>query len=321
MRVGVLGATGFVGTNLVQALATANIETRLASRRLGVDASDTAAVASWLRTWRITHLINLAADCGGIGLNAAKPADLWMSTAAISAAVTRAVATVGLDKFIAIGTVCSYAATNPVPFSEGTLMYYGPPEPTNRAYGVAKLSALYGAIALRDQYDIDVTCLIPTNLYGPHDHFDLERSHVIPALIAKFDAAAAAGDRTVTLWGDGTQTRDFLYVDDFCQAVIAALTHNTRTMAVPIINLGTANDITIRDVATIVANAFRYAGEIVWDNKAPGGQQRRRVSHFLASQVLGWQPTTSFYDGLNATIQWYRTWRTTAKSVATAGGV
>jgi len=304
-NIGILGGFGFVGTNLVNYLRAANYEVIPASRKNGIDATNPDVVVSWLKNNAITHLVVLSAECGGIGLNAKHPADLWRSVSHISHTILEAAhcAAGSLYKTVMVGTVCSYAKDSPVPFSETDLMNYGPPEPTNLAYGVAKLSALYGAQAYAKQHNMRLANLIPVNMYGPHDHFDLEHSHVIPAIIRKIDNAIADKKPQISLWGTGNATREFLYIKDFCSAVKLAMFTETPT---DFINIGTGSEISIRDLAAKIAAIMGYEGTIWWDHTKPDGQPRRCLNIERARQYLGYKPSVNIDDGLRDTVSWYK---------------
>lgn len=299
--IGVLGATGFVGTNLVKRLTDLGEEVIGSSRSKGVDATDLMSLVAWLRSHNITHLVNLAAICGGIGLNKKRPADLWSASTRIGSTVLEAARRTRLAKTVMIGTVCSYAKYCPVPFKEDDLMHHGEPEPTNLAYGVSKLATLFGARAYAKQYNMNICNLVPVNMYGPNDHFDLENSHVIPAMIRKIHDAQLAGT-DLTLWGTGQATREFLYASDFADAVLAAL---DRLDDPTFVNIGSGSEISIADLVTLIAEIMGYAGRINWDTTMPDGQPRRCLNVDKATALLQWQATTPLRAGLEHTIQWY----------------
>lgn len=303
MHIGILGATGFVGKNVVEYFQEVGISHCGASRRTGVDASDLNSLLSWISNSKITHLINLAAECGGIGLNQKKPASLWMATSKISHTILEAVRFSNIEKIIMVGTVCSYAKHCPTPFKEEYLMNYGPPEETNMAYGIAKLNALVGAQAYAKQYGMNVCNLVPVNMYGPYDHSDLNNSHVIPALIRKIDDAIKANAEFVTLWGTGSPTREFLYAKDFAKATILAL-ENCNTYE--FINIGTGSEISIKELSELISSLMGYKGEIIWDTTKPDGQPRRCLDTSKAERILKFRATTVLTDGLMKTIEWYR---------------
>lgn len=300
--IGVLGATGFVGRNTVERLAERGERVVGGSRSTGIDATDLVALVAWLRTNQVTHLINLAAICGGIGLNKKRPADLWAASTKINSTVLEAARISKISKLVLVGTVCSYAKHCPVPFVETDLMSHGEPEPTNLAYGVAKLSALYGGRAYAQQYGMNICNLVPVNMYGPYDHFDLENSHVIPAMIRKITDAKQFNSK-LSLWGTGKATREFLYAKDFADAVLAAIDQlNEPTF----LNIGSGSEISIADLVRVIADVMDYQGEIEWDANMPDGQPRRCLNVGRATQLLGWKATTPFREGIQQTVAWYQ---------------
>jgi GDP-L-fucose synthase len=305
IKIGVLGGTGFVGKNIAEQYPQDKWQYIIGSRKTGVDARSVASVCNWIQGNGITRIINLAAECGGIGLNKKKPADLWAATTQISFAALEASRISNIEKFVAVGTICSYAAECPTPFKEEYLMHYGPPEATNSGYGLAKLSALWGAKMYHQQYGLNVACLLPVNQYGPHDHFDLENSHVIPALIRKFQDAIKDRAKSVTLWGDGSPTREFLYAGDCAEALWRAVQSDTP-LPEPV-NVGSGNEISIKNLATKIAKIMHYEGDIIWDASKPNGQMRRCLDVSKAKNVLGFTAKTTLDVGLVRTIDWYRT--------------
>ena len=208
----------------------------------------------------------------------------------------------GVAKLVLLGTICSYPKFTPTPFREEEL-WNGYPEETNAPYGIAKKSLLVGAQAYRAQYGLNAIFLLPVNLYGPGDNFDLETSHVIPALIRKMVDAQERGDSEIVLWGDGTPTREFLYVDDAADAIVAAA---ERYDGAEPVNIGTGEEIAIRDLAELIAEITGYDGEVVWDTSKPNGQPRRRLDTTRAEQLFGWRAQTPLREGLERTIAWYR---------------
>ena len=303
-KIGILGGTGFVGRNLQARFNELGVEYEVASRQHGVDARISGEVRAWILDTKPDVVVNLAAECGGIGKNQRQPADLWLAVTEISAGVLRACAEAKVDRLIMLGTVCSYAAECPTPFTEDYLMNYGPPEPTNRAYGVAKLSGLYGAQAFESQYDLSVCNLIAVNMYGPFDHFDLENSHVIPAIIRKIQTAIDENSPSVTLWGTGTPTREFLYAQDFADAILLAATKSE--IGSDFINIGSGSEISIKDLANTLAGVMGYRGDLVWDDTKPDGQMRRCLNVDRACDMLGFTASTELQAGLSRTIEWYR---------------
>jgi GDP-L-fucose synthase len=301
--IGVLGSSGFLGKNLCNYFDEIGIKYVTGSRTdiNKVDALDFESIKNWIEKNQITSIINLAAYCGGIGLNERKPFDLWYSTTLISANILKASLLSGIDKIIMTGSVCSYAEECPTPFSENDLMKHGFPEPTNRAYGVSKLNGLIGAQAMNNQYGIDIVNLVPVNMYGPHDNFDLENSHVIPALIKKVYEAIENNHMYLDIWGTGEASREFLFVEDCARAIAQSLDIKTNEL----INIGTGDEIKIKDLAEMIKNQMGYKGIIKWDYSKPNGQMKRKLNIEKANTILKWKPKIKLEEGINKTIQWF----------------
>jgi GDP-L-fucose synthase len=208
----------------------------------------------------------------------------------------------GVDKLVQLGTICSYPKFAPTPFKEDDL-WEGYPEETNAPYGVAKKALLVGAQAYREQYGLNTIYLLPVNLYGPGDNFDLERSHVIPALVRKMIEAQEREENTVVLWGDGSPTREFLYVEDCAEGIVLA---SQRYDGADPVNLGTGEEISIRDLAELVAELTGFHGEIVWDTSKPNGQPRRQLDVSRAEELFGFRARTPLREGIERTVAWYR---------------
>ena len=247
-------------------------------------------------------VIHLAARVGGIGANQANPGrffydNLMMGTQLIEVGRQR-----GIKKFVAIGTICAYPKYAPIPFKEDDL-WAGFPEETNAPYGLAKKMMLVQSQAYRQQYGFNSIVLFPVNLYGPRDNFDLETSHVIPALIRKCAEAQQNGKPEIVLWGDGTPTREFLYVEDAAEGILLAAEQYNDSRP---LNLGTGEEISIKTLAGIIAAEVGFHGRILWDPTKPNGQPRRCLDVSRIKQTIGFQPTHSLRDGLKKTIQWYR---------------
>ncbi len=243
-------------------------------------------------------VFHLAAEVGGIGANRSNPGRYWYANLAMGLNLLEQARLHETPKLVISGTVCSYPKFAPVPFSE-TALWDGYPEETNAPYGVAKKAVLVGGQAYREQYGLNAVFLLPTNLYGPRDNFDLETSHVIPALIRKMVDA----DETVVLWGDGSPTREFLYVDDCVEGFVLAA---ERYDGAEPVNLGASREISIRELAEVVADVTGYEGEIVWDTSKPGGQPRRSVDGGRARELFGFEARTGLRDGIERTVAWYR---------------
>lgn len=304
MNIGVLGATGFLGTNLCNKLKENNIGYIRGSRKLkdneSVDAASLPSIIKWIVNNHINVIINLSANCGGIGLNNEFPFTLWYENTLISANILRS-AQIFKIKIIMIGTVCSYAAKCPTPFKEQYLMQYGFPESTNRAYGVTKLNGLIGAQALNKESNVDVVNLIPVNMYGPYDNFNLQTSHVIPTIIKKLVDAKDNNLKYVEIWGDGSASREFLYVEDCCDAIIKSLSIDNTEF----INLGTGIETKIKDLVNIINSFIKYNGEIKWMTDYPNGQAKRCLDISKAKEILQWSPKIDLKSGLFSTIKWY----------------
>lgn len=246
-------------------------------------------------------VIHLAANVGGIGYNMKYPASLFYDNAVMGIEMMEASRKAGVEKFVAVGTVCSYPKYTPVPFKE-TDFWNGFPEETNAPYGIAKKMLLVQAEAYRKQYGFNVIYLVPVNLYGPEDHFDLENSHVIPALIMKFYEAKKNGDKRVVAWGTGNVSREFLYVDDAAEGIVAGAENYEKE---GLVNLGAGREIKIRDLVYMIKDMVGYEGAVVWDETKPDGQPRRMLDTNLAYEEFGFRAKTSFEDGLSKTIKWY----------------
>jgi GDP-L-fucose synthase len=296
-RVLVTGGGGFLGSHLVERLE-ANGDDVVAARRADYDLTSMDDAERLFGAARPELVFHLAAEVGGIGANRAHPGRYWYANLLMGAHVLELSRLHGVRKLVVAGTVCSYPKHTPVPFREDSL-WDGFPEETNAPYGVAKKAVLVGAQAYREQYGLDAVFLLPANLYGPRDNFDLETSHVIPALIRKMVVAADE----VVLWGDGSPTREFLYVQDCVDGLLAAAERYDGSEPV---NLGTGAEISIRDLATLVAELTGYAGRIRWDTSMPNGQPRRALDATRAAELFGWQAHVPLREGLERTIAWYR---------------
>jgi len=250
-------------------------------------------------------VIHLAALAGGIGANRARPADFFYINLMMGVQLMHEAWKRGVEKFVAIGTICAYPKFTPVPFREENL-WNGYPEETNAPYGLAKKMLLVQAQAYRDQYHFNAIYMLPVNLYGPGDNFDLETSHVIPAMIRKCIEAQERGDEQVVFWGDGSPTREFLYVEDAAEGILLATEHyNGREP----FNLGSGMEIRIKDLAELIACLTGYNGKLVWDTSKPNGQPRRALDVSRAKEYFGFQAQMPFEEGLRRTIDWYRQYR------------
>src|SRR5687767_11533124 len=297
-RVVVTGGTGFVGRRLVGRLQALGCAAVTGLGRGDYDLRRAEEAARLYRDTSPTLVIHLAAVVGGIGANRERPAEFFFDNLLMGVHVLDEAWRAGVRKVVNIGTVCAYPKFAPVPFSEDDL-WNGYPEETNAPYGVAKKAVLVGAQAYREQYGLNAIFLMPANLYGPRDNFDLETSHVIPALIRKM--VDATGD--VVLWGDGSPTREFLYVDDCVEGLVLAAERYDGAMPV---NLGTGVETSIRELAETIADVTGFSGEIVWDTSMPNGQPRRSLDASRATELFGFHAGTALRDGLERTATWYR---------------
>jgi GDP-L-fucose synthase len=310
-RVVVTGGAGFLGRRVTAELNAAGADP-VVVRCVDYDLTEPAAAADMLADHRPSLVIHLAARVGGIGYNQAQPAVLYLSNLQMGTNVIEACRAAGVDKTVLVGTVCSYPKFTPVPFSEESL-WDGYPEETNAPYGIAKKALLIHAQVNAAQYGQRFAYVIPTNLYGPGDKFNPAVSHVIPALIKKCVEARDAGDEAVDVWGTGTATREYLYVEDAAKAIVTAAERHEGTDP---INLGTNREVTIRETVETIARLVGFTGELRWDPSKPDGQPRRRVDATRAYELLGWRAETPFEEGLGATIDWYLANRDEAEQAA-----
>ena len=297
----VTGAGGFLGSHLVERLQAAGVDPFVARRR-DYDLTREGDVERLFADAQPDVVFHLGAEVGGIGANRVNPGRFWYANLMMGVHVLEESRRAGVEKVVMTGTICSYPKFTPVPFREDDL-WNGYPEETNAPYGVAKRALLTGAHAYREQYGLNTIYLLPVNLYGPRDHFDLETSHVIPALIRKMIDAQERGDDEVVLWGDGSPTREFLYVEDCAEALVLAA---ERYEGPEPVNVGTGEEIAIRDLAALIAELTGYEGEIVWDTTKPNGQPRRCLDVSRAERLFGFRARTPFRKGLERTVAWYR---------------
>lgn len=247
-------------------------------------------------------VIHLAAKVGGIGYNQKFPGELFFDNGIMGINIIEASRLENVKKVVVAGTICAYPRHTPVPFKEKDL-WNGYPEETNAPYGVAKKALMVMLQAYRDQYGMNGVFLLPVNLYGPEDNFHLENSHVIPAMIRKFVDAQDSGESTVTLWGDGSPTREFLFVEDAARGIVmAAQKYNSSEP----VNLGSAEEFCIKDLAEIIKNKVGYTGKVIWDTSRPNGQERRKLDVTRAEERFGFRSQIGFDEGLARTIQWWR---------------
>jgi GDP-L-fucose synthase len=293
----VTGGGGFLGSHIVDRLRAAGHDPFVA-RQAEYDLTSWDDTSRLFADARPALVFHLAAEVGGIGANRANPGRYWFANLIMGAHVLEQSRLQGVAKLVVAGTVCSYPKFTPVPFHEEDL-WNGYPEETNAPYGVAKKAVLVGAQSYREQYGLQTAYLLPANLYGPRDNFDLETSHVIPALIRKM----IEGEAEVVLWGDGSPTREFLYVDDAAEAFVTAA---ERYDAPEPVNIGTGAEISVRELAGTIAELTGFNGKIVWDTSMPNGQPRRSLDASKANDAFGFTASTELREGLEQTIAWYR---------------
>jgi GDP-L-fucose synthase len=300
-KVLVTGGAGFLGSAVVDRLRAAGCENIFVPRSKDYDLRDQATIKRLYTDAQPQIVIHLAATVGGIGANRLNPGRFFYDNAIMGIQLMEYARQFGIDKFVAIGTVCAYPKFTPVPFKEEDL-WNGYPEETNAPYGLAKKMLLVQAQAYRAQYGFNAIYLLPVNLYGPRDNFDLESSHVIPALIRKCLEAKESGQRQIVLWGDGTPTREFLYVEDAAEGILQAT--ETYEGSEPV-NLGTGEEISIRDLTVLIASEVQYRGELVWDTSRPNGQPRRCLDTTKAKAFFGFQASRRLREGISKTVDWY----------------
>src|SRR5215472_6260761 len=265
------------------------------------DLRDRDAIIRVLQEAQPDVVIHLAAVVGGIGANRANPGRFFYDNAIMGLQLMEYARQLNIPKFVAVGTICAYPKITRIPFSE-TDLWNGYPEETNAPYGLAKKMLLVQAQAYRTQYGFNAIYLLPTNLYGPGDNFDLETGHVIPAMIRKCFEAREQGRGEIVLWGDGSPTREFLYVEDAAEGIVLAAERYDKAEPV---NLGCGEEISIRDLAATIARLTGFRGEIVWDTTKPNGQPRRKLDVSRAERELGFRARTPFEEGLAKTVEWY----------------
>src|SRR2546423_8036307 len=297
MRVLVTGGGGFLGSHLVERLRAEGTEPFVARAR-DYDLTREAHAARLLEDAKPELVFHLAAEVGGIGANRANPGRYWYANLMMGAHVLEQARLQNVGKLVLAGTVCAYPKFAPVPFREETL-WDGYPEETNAPYGVAKKSLLVGAQSYREQYGLNSIFLLPANLFGPRDNFHPTNAHVIADLIRKL----TAGDDEVVLWGDGSPTREFLYVDDCVDGVVLA---TEQYDAADPVNLGAGKEISIRELAALIAEVVGFSGKIVWDTNMPNGQPRRSIDATRAHELFGFEARTPLREGLERTVEWYR---------------
>ena len=300
-RIVVTGGNGFLGSFVVERLRTRGCRHITVPRSRQYDLRTAEAIDRLFREVRPEIVIHLAGVVGGIGANAAQPGRFFFDNAIMGIQLMESARLVGVEKFVALGTICAYPKHTAVPFREDDL-WLGYPEDTNAPYGLAKKMLLVQAQSYRAQYGFNAIYLLPVNLYGPRDNFDPQTSHVIPALIRKCEEAKAAGAREIVVWGDGSATREFLHVSDAAEGLVLATERYDDPAPV---NLGSGSDISIRELVALVAAEAGFTGVIRWDTTKPNGQPRRRLDVTRAAG-FGFRASVDFRDGIRETVAWYR---------------
>lgn len=311
-RVLVTGGAGFLGSAVVNQLRSRGYQDVIVPRSRNYDLREQAMVVKLYNDAKPEVVIHLAAVVGGIGANRANPGRFFYDNALMGIQMMEYARRFAVKKFIAVGTICAYPKFATIPFKEDEL-WNGYPEETNAPYGLAKKMMLVQAQAYRAQYGFNAVYLLPVNLYGPGDNFDLEISHVIPALVRKCVEAKENNDKEIVLWGDGSPTREFLYVEDAADAIVMAAERYDGSEPV---NLGTGEEISIRDLASLIAKEVGYYGSIVWDTTKPNGQPRRCLDTSRAQRYFGFQARVGFREGIAKTLAWYMAHRCQSSEVA-----
>ncbi|PNW55954.1 UNVERIFIED_CONTAM: GDP-fucose synthetase [Euhalothece sp. KZN 001] len=301
-RIVVTGGAGFLGRQVIDQLVKAGAQ----ADKITMPRSSDCDLRDFSNCQKVSAqqdiIIHLAAHVGGIGLNREKPAELFYDNLMMGTQLIHAAYQAGVEKFVCVGTICAYPKFTPVPFREDDL-WNGYPEETNAPYGIAKKALLVQLEAYRQQYEFNGIYLLPVNLYGPEDNFNPESSHVIPALIHKVHQAQKKGEKTLPVWGDGSPTREFLYSTDAARGIVMATQHYDEPDPV---NLGTNEEVAIKDLVELICELMDFQGEIVWETDKPNGQPRRCLDTQRAKERFGFTAETAFKQGLKNTIDWYR---------------
>jgi len=299
----VTGGSGFLGSHLVEDLKSRSESVEVfVPRSTEYDLREKSDIQQAYKDSSADVVIHLAATVGGIGANRKNPGRYFYDNAIMGIELIEQARQFGIEKFTILGTICSYPEMTDIPFTEGDL-YDGYPEETNAPYGIAKKALLTQSRAYRKQYDFNSIYLMPVNLYGPRDDFDLETSHVIPAIIRKCVEAREHGRDSITAWGTGEPTREFLYVKDAADGILTATERYNESDPV---NLGSGTEISIKDLVELIADLTDFDGDINWDTSKPDGQPRRKLDVSRAKERFNWEAQTAFRDGLKCTIEWYK---------------
>jgi GDP-L-fucose synthase len=301
-RVAVTGGAGFLGSFVVEKLQERNCKDIFVPRSRDYNLVELGAIKRLYKDSKPDIVIHLAAKVGGIGANLANPGKFFYDNLMMGVQMMEVGRQVGIEKFVAFGTICAYPKFTPVPFKEEDL-WNGYPEETNAPYGLAKKMLLVQAQSYRQQYDFNAIYLLPVNLYGPRDNFDPLSSHVIPALIKKCIDGIKSNDSQITVWGTGKPTREFLYVEDAAEGILLATEHYDKPDPV---NLGAGFEISIKDLVELIVKLTGFKGEIIWDITKPDGQPRRCLDVSRAETEFGFRAKMGFEEGLKRTVEWYK---------------
>ena len=295
----VTGGNGFLGSFVVKELRKKNIKEIIIPSSVDCDLTIQSNCQKIVQD--VDIVFHLAAKVGGIGLNREKPGELFYDNLMMGTQLIHEAKNANVEKLIALGTICSYPKFTQIPFSENSI-WDGYPEETNAPYGLAKKMLLVQSQAYREQYEFQSIVIFPTNLYGPGDNFNPNTSHVIPALILKIQHAIESNQNKISVWGDGTPTRDFLYVEDAARGIFLSAENYNSSLP---LNLGSNNEISIKELVAIISKLMNYSGKIEWDTSKPNGQPRRCVSNTKAKNEIGFEPKVSMDKGLQKTISWF----------------
>jgi len=301
-RVIVTGGSGFLGSFVVKKLKQRDAADVFVPRSSLYDLRQPEGITRMLQDFKADMIVHLAALAGGIGANRARPAEFFYNNLMMGVPLLHQAWEQNVDKFVAVGSICSYPKFTPLPFKEENL-WDGYPEETNAPYGLAKKMLLVQSQSYRQQYGYNSIYLMPVNLYGPRDNFNLETSHVIPALIRKAIEATERGEQEILAWGDGSPTREFLYVEDAAEGIITAAENYNGSEPV---NLGSGQEISIKNLVEMVVKLTNFEGQIVWQTDKPNGQPRRALDVSRAKEYFGWSAQVPFEEGMRRTIEWFK---------------